>query len=82
MSCSASAARISRLRRRLPSSSPSTRVERRLLDAVESGLDLEAISAFTGLPVREARAELARLEPRGLVRRDGLFGWERVGRPS
>lgn len=50
-------------------------VERRLLDAVESNLDVEEISAFAGLPVGEARAALARLETRGLVRRDGLFGW-------
>ena len=51
-------------------------VERRLLDAVESNLDVEEISAFAGLPVGEVRAVLARLETRGLVRRDGLFGWE------
>ncbi len=53
-------------------------VERRLLDAVESNLDVEAISSFAGLPVGEVRAALARLETRGLVRRDGLFGWQRV----
>jgi len=53
-------------------------VERRLLDAVESSLDVEGIAAFAGLPVSEARAALARLETRGLVRRDGLFGWERA----
>ena len=50
-------------------------VERRLLDAVESNLDVEEISAFAGLPVGEVRVALARLETRGLVRRDGLFGW-------
>jgi DNA processing protein len=50
-------------------------VERRLLDAVESNLDVEEISAFAGLPVGEVRAALARLETRGLVQRDGLFGW-------
>lgn len=53
-------------------------VERRLLDAVESDLGLDGISAFAGLPVGDARTALARLELRGLVRRDGLFGWERV----
>jgi DNA processing protein len=53
-------------------------VEQRLLDAVEARLDLDAISTFAGLPVGEARTALARLETRGLVRRDGLFGWERA----
>jgi len=57
-------------------------VDRRLLDAVESDLDLEAIAAFAGLPVIETRAALARLELGGSIRRDGLFGWERVWRPS
>jgi DNA processing protein len=52
-------------------------VERRVLDAVESNLDIEAMSTFAGLPVGDLRAALARLETRGLVRRDGLFGWER-----
>jgi len=56
-------------------------VDRRLLDAVESNLDVDAISTFAGLPINEARAALARLELRGLVRRDGLFGWERVRPP-
>lgn len=53
-------------------------VERRLLDAVESSLDLEGTATFAGLPVSETRAALARLEARGLVRRDGLFGWQRA----
>jgi predicted Rossmann fold nucleotide-binding protein DprA/Smf involved in DNA uptake len=53
-------------------------VERRLLDAVESSLDLEGPATFAGLPVSETRAALARLEARGLVRRDGLFGWQRA----
>jgi DNA processing protein len=56
-------------------------LERRLLDAVESSLDVDAISTFAGLPVNEARAALGRLETRGLIRRDGLFGWERVRPP-
>jgi DNA processing protein len=55
-------------------------VQRRLLDAVESDLDLERIALFAGVAVGEARSELARLETLGLVRRDGLFGWERVAR--
>ena len=49
----------------------------RLLDAVEAGLDMDGICAFAGVPVAEARGALARLEVRGLVRRDGLSGWER-----
>lgn len=53
-------------------------IERQLLDGVESSLDVEGISTFSGLPVAEVRAALARLEARGLVRRDGLFGWERA----
>ncbi|HEX2070052.1 MAG TPA: DNA-processing protein DprA [Thermoleophilaceae bacterium] len=57
-------------------------LERRLLDAVESNLDIEAMSTFAGLPVSETRAALARLETRGLVRRDGLFGWERARRTA
>jgi DNA processing protein len=53
-------------------------VERKLLDAVEAGLDMEGICAFAGLPAAEARAALVRLEIKGLVRRDGLSGWERA----
>lgn len=53
-------------------------IERRLLDAVESRLDIDGISTFTGLPINETRAALAQLETRGLIRRDGLFGWERA----
>jgi DNA processing protein len=53
-------------------------LDRRLLDAVESRLDVDAISSYAGLPVNEARAALAQLETRGLICRDGLFGWERV----
>jgi len=53
-------------------------VERRLVDAVESRLDIDGIATFAGLPVSETRAALARLETRGLIRRDGLFGWERA----
>jgi DNA processing protein len=53
-------------------------LERKLLDAVEAGLDMDGICAFAGLPAAEARAALVRLELRGLVRRDGLSGWERA----
>ncbi|HEX2161803.1 MAG TPA: DNA-processing protein DprA [Thermoleophilaceae bacterium] len=55
-------------------------LERRLLDAVESNLDIEAMSTFAGLPVSETRAALGQLETRGLVCRDGLFGWRRTRR--
>jgi DNA processing protein len=53
-------------------------LQRRLLDAVEAGLDMDAICSFAGVPVGQGRAALAALEARGLVRRDGLFGWERA----
>jgi DNA processing protein len=52
--------------------------ELRLLDAVEAGLDMDGICAFVGMPVADARAALARLESRRLVRHDGLSGWERA----
>jgi DNA processing protein len=51
-------------------------LQRRLLDAVEAGLDMDAICDFAGVPVNEGRAALATLEARGLVRRDGLLGWQ------
>jgi DNA processing protein len=65
------------VRRPLPAREPADvdPIERRLLDAVEAGLDVDAICAFAGLPVAEGRAVLACLETRGLIRRDGLFGW-------
>jgi len=53
-------------------------LERRLLDGIEAGLDMDALCAFAGLPVAQARAALAAVEARGLVRRDGLSGWERA----
>ncbi|MEX1142113.1 MAG: DNA-processing protein DprA [Thermoleophilaceae bacterium] len=53
-------------------------LERRLLDAVEAGLDMDALCAFADVAVGEARAALAGLESRGLVRRAGLSGWERT----
>ena len=52
--------------------------ERRLLDAVEAGLDMDGICAFAGMAVGEARAGLARLEASGLVRREGFSGWQRA----
>jgi len=52
-------------------------VEERVLDALEAGLGIEGVCAHSGLPAREARALLARLEASGLLRRDGLGGYRR-----
>jgi DNA processing protein len=52
-------------------------VEQRALDAVEAGLGIDALCAHSGLPAREARALLARLESSGHLRRDGLGGYRR-----
>jgi DNA processing protein len=46
-----------------------------LLDSVEVGETLEQMSARSGLPARELRAALARLEQIGLIRRIGLRGF-------
>jgi DNA processing protein len=51
--------------------------QRRLLDAVEAGLDIDGICAFADVEVARARALLTQLETRGLIHRDGLAGWER-----
>jgi DNA processing protein len=51
---------------------------RAVLDAVETGDDLDAARERTGLPPGELRAALARLELLGLVRRDGLGSYERA----
>ncbi len=53
-------------------------VERRLLDAVEAGLDIDEICAAAAVTAGEARAGLAGLEAKGLVRRHGLAAWERA----
>ncbi len=53
-------------------------VERRVLDAVEAGLGIDGICAHVGLPVREARAGLSRLEVSGYVRRDPLGMYRRT----
>ena len=55
-----------------PAVGPADPVDVSILDAVEAGLDVDGICASAGLPVREARAALTRLEMAGLVRRDGL----------
>lgn len=54
--------------------------QRRLLDAVEAGLEIDGICEFADMPVAEVRAALADLEAIGVVRRDGFSGWERAGR--
>ncbi len=53
-------------------------VERRALDAVEAGLGIDGLCAHSGLPAREARALLSRLETSGHLRRDGLGGYRRT----
>ena len=52
-------------------------VEQLALDAVEAGLGIDALCAHAGLPAREARALLSRLESSGHLRRDGLGGYRR-----
>jgi DNA processing protein len=53
-------------------------VEERVLDALEAGLGIEGVCAHSGLPAREARVLLARLEASGHLRRDGLGGYRRT----
>lgn len=53
-------------------------VEQRALDAVEAGLGIDALCAHAGLPAREARALLSRLESSGHLRRDGLGEYRRT----
>ena len=57
---------------------PDDPVEASVLDAVEAELGIDGICEVVGLPVREARAALTRLELAGLVRRDGLGAYRRV----
>lgn len=49
----------------------------KLLDAVEAGGGIDAICAGVGLPAREVRSGLARLEASGHLRRDGLGAYHR-----
>jgi DNA processing protein len=51
---------------------------RRVLDAVERGLPVEAAIAESGLAAAEGRAALGRLEVLGLLRRDALGAYERA----
>ena len=57
-------------------------VLRRLLDGVEAGLEVPGIVEHSGVPVREARAGLARLEAAGYVRRVRLGAYERTLEPG
>jgi DNA processing protein len=57
-------------------------LERRLLDAVEAGLDIDGICVAAAVTAGEARAGLAVLEAKGLVRRHGLAAWERAASHS
>jgi DNA processing protein len=50
---------------------------REVLDAVEAGDSLPAAGLRSGLSSSELRAALGRLETLGLVRRDGMGGYER-----
>lgn len=53
-------------------------LEERILDALEAGLGVDGACAGSGLPARETRALLARLEASGRLRRDGLGGYRRA----
>lgn len=53
-------------------------LEQGALDALEAGLGIDGVCAHAGLPAREARALLARLESSGHLRRDGLGGYRRT----
>lgn len=64
----------------LPPEAPPVRnpVQRLLLEAVEAGLGVDDACAHTGLPVRQVRAGLSRLEAAGWVRRDALGMYRRT----
>ena len=61
-----------------PLSEPADPLEERVLDALEAGLGIDGVCAHAGLPAREARAVLARLEAAGRLRSDGLGGYRRT----
>ena len=63
---------------RRPVIAPADPVDASILEAVEADLDIDGICASAGLPVREARAALTRLEMAGRVRRDGLGAYHRT----
>ena len=53
-------------------------LEQGALDAVEAGLAIDGVCTHAGVPAREARALLARLESSGHLHRDGLGGYRRT----
>ncbi|MBA2439540.1 MAG: DNA-protecting protein DprA, partial [Thermoleophilaceae bacterium] len=53
-------------------------LEQGALDAVEAGLGIDGVCTHAGVPAREARALLARLESSGHLHRDGLGGYRRT----
>jgi DNA processing protein len=53
-----------------------------VLEAVAEGLDIDSLCSHTGLPAREVRAILTRLERTGMVRRDALGGYRRTGQAA
>jgi len=59
---------------------PADPLEERVLDAIETGLGIDGVCAHAGLPAREARALLTRLEAAGALRRDGLGTYRRTAR--
>jgi DNA processing protein len=61
-----------------PATGPPDPVDASILDAVEADMDIDAICATSGLPVRETRAALTRLERAGSVRRDGMGAYHRT----
>lgn len=63
-----------------PASPVEDPVDRAILDAVEAQLGLEGICRAAGLPIREVRAALARLEGSGHLRLDGLGRHHRTAR--
>ncbi len=58
---------------------PAGVVDRAILEAMEAGLGIDAICAAAGLPAREVRVALARLEGSGHLRRDSLGAYVRTG---
>lgn len=57
---------------------PADPIAERVLDAVEAGLGIDGVCEHAGLPAREARTLLARLEAAGRLRSDGLGGYRRT----
>ena len=55
---------------------------RRVLDAIEGGAPVDAAGPAAGLSAAETRAALGRLELLGLLRRDGVGGYERAVTPA